>query len=137
MREVTILGGGESIKYCPYDTKEIWTCNRVYKKAKRVTKLFWMHGFKFDEDVDFQVITKKTYPYKAIIEKFGDYFTDSVCYILAYALYKGYKKIKLYGVEMNLKRHQEERPGVEFWLGVAKGMGIQIEIGEGSCLMKR
>jgi hypothetical protein len=56
------------------------------------------------------------------------YFTSSVAYALAFAIYKGYKKIELYGVEMETQtEYASQRPGVAFWVGYAAGAGIEFE----------
>jgi hypothetical protein len=69
------------------------------------------------------------YPLEEITERFGfKYFTSSVSYALALACYKGYKRIELYGVEMETNtEYQYQREGVTLWLGVAKGLGIEID----------
>jgi hypothetical protein len=57
------------------------------------------------------------------------YFTSSVSYALALASYLGYKKIELYGVEMETDtEYRYQRDGVTFWVGVAVGKGIEFEL---------
>lgn len=57
-----------------------------------------------------------------------EYFTSSVAYALAYAVYKGYKRIELYGVEMETNtEYAHQRPGVAYWCGIAIGRGIEID----------
>lgn len=56
------------------------------------------------------------------------YFTSSVAYALAWAIWKGYRKIELYGVEMETTtEYAAQRPGVAFWVGYALGYGIEFE----------
>lgn len=56
------------------------------------------------------------------------YFTSSVAYALAYAIYKKYKRIELYGVEMETNtEYAHQRPGVAYWCGIAIGRGIEID----------
>lgn len=80
----------------------------------------------------------RRYPLKRIIKKFGcDYFTCTMCYMIAYAIDKGYTKIRLYGVDMMTKdEFKYERGGVEYWIGYARGKGIEVEIPPDSLLCK-
>lgn len=58
---------------------------------------------------------------------FEAYFTSSVAYALALAIYLGYERIELYGVEMETDtEYRYQRDGVTFWLGLAIGRGIQV-----------
>ena len=75
------------------------------------------------------------YPIDEIIEKVLDgdktaaYFTSSVGYALALAVYKGYKRIEIYGVEMVAKtEYEHQRPGVLYWIGLARGAGITVDM---------
>jgi hypothetical protein len=81
------------------------------------------------------------YPLWDIVSYFkSDYFTNSFAYMMAYAIWLGcYKKIRLYGVDMsaNHELYRNERGGVEFWIGVAIGSGIEVEISKGSSVAQR
>lgn len=49
------------------------------------------------------------------------YFSNSISYMIALALMDGYKTIGVWGVDMAAGgEYQQERPSVEYWLGVAK-----------------
>mgnify|MGYP001043726145 CR=1 FL=1 len=71
------------------------------------------------------------YPLDEIIKKFWNaekYFTSSVAYALALAIYKGYGKIEIYGVEMETgTEYGHQRVGVAYWIGFAEGQGIEID----------
>ena len=69
------------------------------------------------------------FPLEEIVEHFKiSYFTSSVAYALALACYWGYKRIELYGVEMETNtEYQYQRDGVTLWLGVALGLGIDVD----------
>ena len=80
------------------------------------------------------------YPLKEIISKFKiEYFTDSVAYMVAFAIFNGYEKIKMRGCDYiwGDEIHSGKRDCVEFWLGVAKGRGIEVDVGKGSTLLQR
>jgi len=49
------------------------------------------------------------------------YFTNSISYMIALALVDGYTEIGVWGVDMAASgEYQQERPSVEYWLGVTK-----------------
>jgi len=71
-----------------------------------------------------------TYPIDDIIGHFGtDYFTNTVDYALALAIYRGYRAIDMYGVNMaTFGEYAYQKPGVEFWTGMAMGRGIKVNV---------
>jgi hypothetical protein len=70
------------------------------------------------------------YPLMEIFEAFPNaerYFTSSVAYAIALAVYKGYKVIEVYGVEMETQtEYGPQRTGVAYWVGFAAGKGICV-----------
>lgn len=56
------------------------------------------------------------------------YFTNTVAYAIAYAVYAGYKRIEVYGVEMETNtEYAHQRPCVAYWCGVAVGKGVEVD----------
>ena len=83
--------------------------------------------------------TSREYPLKEVVDKFGaTYFSCTLAYIIAYAIYKGVKDLLFVGANMNYGTlWEEEKGGVEFWLGYAKAKGVKVEFhGEFSELLK-
>ena len=69
------------------------------------------------------------YPQKIIMEKYGDFFTNSASWMLALALHEGVEKIGIYGIEMEtLSEYEHQRPSVLYFIGLAKGMGVEITL---------
>lgn len=70
------------------------------------------------------------FPLAEIIERFHiSYFTSSVAYAIALACFHGYKRIEIYGVEMETNtEYQYQRDGVTLWIGVALGMDIEVDL---------
>jgi len=75
------------------------------------------------------------YPYERVISWVGDYFTSSISYMVALAIAEMQEQmdeentIGIWGVD--LLDDQEwfyQRPGIEYLIGVARGMGIQTVI---------
>lgn len=98
-------------------------------------------------------IKHKMYPLKRLIKKFNTgFFSNTICYMLVYAIDKcttikdgrvvlkrnpPYRKIRFYGVDMMTKDEYElEKGGIEYWIGFARGLGLEVTISEGSTLTK-
>lgn len=71
------------------------------------------------------------FPLDEIMKEFAGaekYFTTTVGFALAYAIYKKYKRIEVYGVEMETNtEYSHQRPCVAYWCGVAYGRGIEVD----------
>lgn len=86
------------------------------------------------------------YPLDEILAEFGQYFVDpdhakyftnTVSYMLALAIYEKFDEIHVYGVDMaTASEYGAQKPSCEFWLGVALGRGIKIHIPAESDLLK-
>ena len=62
-------------------------------------------------------------------EEINKYFTSGPCYALALAIYLGYERIEMYGIEM--ESNQEyiyQRDGIGLWFGIALGRGMTVYI---------
>lgn len=68
------------------------------------------------------------YPIDDVVSFFKtNYFTNTIDYAIALALYRNFKTIHLYGVNMKLEsEYAYQKPGVDFWCGYALGMGKNI-----------
>jgi hypothetical protein len=65
------------------------------------------------------------------------YFTNSISYMIAIAIMDGYKSIGIWGVDMAANgEYQHERPSVEYWIGLAQGMGIEVVLPKETELLK-
>jgi len=145
---------------------EIWGLNDLYDSIPRWDRWFDIHDWETISDVKQNrsktVRTEKykemtcpiylmekwegipnavKYPLKEIQDKFcgggKGYFTNQVSYMIAFALYEGADEIGLYGVDMLIDtEYSIQRPSVEYWLGIAAGMGKRVLIPSGSTLLK-
>lgn len=72
------------------------------------------------------------FPLEDVINKLGHaYFNNTVSYALAFAIYREFEKIHLYGCDFTYPdAHKAEagRACVEFWCGMAVARGIHIEV---------
>jgi hypothetical protein len=96
-------------------------------------------------------LNSKMYPLKRIGKKFNtNYFSDTIAYMVAFAVdyatdVKDGKPVlngkcdclRFYGVDMHeFGEYGLEKGGIEFWIGWARGLGMDIEISQGSTLLR-
>jgi len=85
---------------------------------------------KFDKVDNCNVILQKDYPITKISKKYKScFFTNTVSYMLAYALYTGIQEIDIYGVDMNGREdYENQRPSVMYWIGYLRANGVKINM---------
>ena len=111
--------------------------------AKRTTPVYMQDKFEC-------VPTSVKLPFKEMLDTFkargltgARYFTNSISYMLAYAIFEGmvvghqWDEIHIYGVDMAVgDEYVAQRPSCEYWIGIAEGMGIKMYIPDASDLNK-
>lgn len=179
-RELILLGMGASRQLCPFDS-EVWSCNNGYRQIMQrgghCEKIFMTHiqhfvrghwsylakesnlliaaGIETFNIHRCKDLNTKLYPLKRICKKFNsEFFSDTICYMVAYAIDQATKidknpnsitygkpilkypfRIRFFGVDMKTKDEYElEKGGIEYWIGIARGLGIDVEISEFSTL---
>ena len=166
-KEVILLAMGPTRRLCPFDAETWGLNNgyrQIMHMRGRLDKLFLSHtqcwynddvpptpiydwaeiNKLYDAGVDVINIHRVTglksrlYPLKALIKKFGtEYFGNTICYQMAYALHKGYNKIRMYGADMmTLDEYKLEKGGVEFFIGMAIAKGVDFWISDDSSICK-
>jgi hypothetical protein len=80
----------------------------------------------------------EAYPLAEVEKYFGHrYFTSSVAYMLALAIMQEPESIGIYGIDMaEGTEYQHQRPCCEYFVGWARGAGIQVKIPKNSALVK-
>lgn len=159
MKEVHIVGRGIGWEGCPVEG-EVWGVNDVIY-WRDVKLLFNMHDMSKEFGNTYvqaainkvnrlripvlslrhypEIPTSMAYPIEEISKAFGtDYFTNGIDYEIAYALYLGFEKISLYGINMvQESEYAYEKPGLEYWTGFARGRGVEVKFhGEHITLMR-
>ena len=156
---VYILGKGEGwdeVEKAPKGSI-IYGVNDAFLRTPEVTHTFHMHDLnKFIEDPKTRSSTKlcvehakdkpemefftckpfkqikhaQLYPLEEIVDHFKVcYFSSTIEYMIAYALWKGADHLKLLGCNMSVKQEYiEQKPGMEYWIGRAAGMGVQVDL---------
>lgn len=71
----------------------------------------------------------KLFPARELMAKYGDYFNNSISWMIAFALHEGATHIGLWGVEMAVgDEYGHQRPSCEYYIGLARGMGVDVYI---------
>ena len=127
--------------------------NKAFAPADRVSGVFQMHEeaiwknphnrndnnhYKWLQETSIPVFMQDEYkdvpasikyPLDEIARNlWAQYFTSSVSYALALAIYLEYERIEIYGVEMETNtEYQYQRDCVTYWIGYARGRGIEVK----------
>ena len=150
--KVVIVGKGKGCADAPLEGETWGVCQCLRRRI--FTRIIDMNDYSLwgeseaKADKISRIVAKKNgvpytdltnYPLQEVIECFGvDYFSNTVDYALALAIYEGFTEIHLYGVNMAFESEYEfEKPGVEFWIGQAMGRGIKVVVhGNESTILK-
>ena len=138
--KVAILGKLPTKFKAPFEDKEwdIWTLNKHIdcEKLPRVDLWFDIHSRGIYEKAN---ITRENYPFKEAEELAGgQYFNNSISYMIAYAILKGYKEIALYGMRFTTdnEHRRGEYQNVREWIFYCKGKGIKVTAPEDSIMLQ-
>lgn len=139
MKEIALVGRGESWVDCPFDG-ETWGTLSCYctpiLQNKHFDKVFALDVL--DEElsralelahkngtpvVSTHPYADEPYPLQEVLSKIYNkpYLQNSICAMIAMALLKGYDTIRIYGVEQAKGYYLLQRGATEFWCGVAVG----------------
>lgn len=150
---VIIIGKGSGWHNAPYAISdgEIWGVNDICLR-RTVHLAFNMHDlskygkhYLFNKTIDYvnkhkiPIVTQKQYthiptsiifPLEYFWEVGRRYFTNSIDYMVAYALFRGdIEHIDMFGVVMALdSEYMEQRASLEYWIGVFEGQGGVVTI---------
>jgi hypothetical protein len=158
-KRINIMGSGPGWKDTPIDDGEIWGVNSTHL-LRNVDRIIDIHDrvkpkeekdqihmeqlrkksiptYSQDEMEGFDNVKK--YPLDEIVKEFDtDYFGSGIDYMIALAIYEGATDIHLYGVcMMTESEYAHQKASVEYWVGIARGRGIDIKVhGEHSVILK-
>lgn len=163
-RKVAIVGSSNTSRHlAPYDdfSWDIWTLNDMHTIAKRFDRHFELHSQRIIEkdkdDLAGEIEWLKSnitvpvymaepadwvpmavqYPTETIVKEFGSYFTNSISWMIALAIYEGVDELGIWGVDMaHGTEYAAQRPSCEYMIGIARGRGIPVFIPEQSDLLK-
>lgn len=133
-KAVNIYGGGPSLRLAPFPKNaDKWSVGSLFATLQSRVDLYFclhdtdpIHLISKLEDVGY--IDRNKYPLEKIMDRFGSrYFTNSISYMIALAIYRGYRIINIYGVDLEqTSEYTFERPSVAYWCGVAAGLGTTV-----------
>jgi hypothetical protein len=150
--EIILLGKSPNWEACPFD-KPVMTFPCEFVNTHKIDYCIDVHvpsgGSEFLQNDSVHYITfvplpngKKNYelyPLKGVYDAFNSlYFTSSVAWAIAYCLYKGVKKMYLYGVDFSsdIEIYTYQRQNAEYWIGYATAKGMEVIIPETSELLR-
>jgi hypothetical protein len=163
-KKVIIVGGANMDVEVPFgdDRYEVWTLNDCFESVPRCSRLFQLHG---RDTIDTYItrhsqqlylpllqsikcpvyMTRKyddipssvAYPLVEVVESVGPYFTSTMSYMIALAVFEGYEEIFVVGVDpIPDSEYEEQRAACEYHLGVAVGRGIGVVFPSSSHLLR-
>ena len=84
-----------------------------------------------------EIPTSIAYPADYITQKYTRYFTNSISWEIVTAIEEGFEEIHIFGVDMAQDdEYAHQRPSCEYFIGLARGMGIKVNIPDKSDLLK-
>lgn len=129
-KKVALLGKLPTKFKAPFDdlSYDIWTLNKHIDEGhfKRIDEWFDIHSKNISPKA---TITRSNYPFKEVESLLGgNFFNNTVSYMIAYAILKGYKQIELYGMRFQSAEEQRksEYHNVRELIFFAKGRGIKV-----------
>ncbi len=156
-KKVRLLGKGTGWDQCPdNDEFEVWGLNGLLFSHKKLDRIFMMDVldempsvvsgmWELDKVIERanelkiplvapmryeEIPTAEAFPIKEAAREFGKpYFNNTIAYMICYALLKGVKEIQFYGInQAGGTEYFYEKGCVEYWIGLATGMGVAISI---------
>lgn len=161
--KIAIVAGGETSSLVPYEDTILlkWGLNDLHSilPHQNFERWFEMHDksnwttCRFEDssyidglkklDIPIYVCEKVPelensirYPLEDVSRLLRDYFANTICYMLALAIYEGATEIHIYGVDMHKSTYHQLKVFMclMYWIGIAEGRGIKVIIPETSML---
>lgn len=162
IKKVALVGFSPATRHqAPFydETFEIWGMNELYNHIPRFDRWFQLHNIgavrsshRDSSHLDWlrqsripiymvkkykDIPASQPYPVKDVVREFGSYFSCTASYMMALAILEGFDVIQLYGIEMaTTPEYRLQRPSLEYFIGIAKGRGIDVWIPDESLLLK-
>lgn len=141
-------------------TAEIWTMNDAHVWIPRADRWFELHsesvfrslsrrtagyvdflrqfrGPVYMQDAFMDMPTSVRYPLEYMVQKYGRVFSSSFSWMLAMAIEEQYTRIEIYGCDLaSNTEYAEQRESTGYWIGLARGLGIEVFLPEACPLLK-
>lgn len=160
-KKVAIIGFTPTREEAPWSdpTFEKWVCNNLplhLRADQPWDRVYDLHDYKTissdkPHEANLRQCTKPVYvwqprpewptsvayPKQQVLDSFGNYFTNSISWMVAHAIIEGVTELHIYGVDLAQgTEYAAQRPSCEHMLGVAQGRGIKVYIPPTSDLLK-
>lgn len=166
-RKIAIVGTAPaSLPYAPWEDEswEVWgtsnsapqlprwdvwiechTAEYLVERGDRQQHIQWLqqdHGegkvIYANEQMAHAIPNGVPYPLDVMKDTFpSHYFTNSISYLLALAIYQQVDRIGVWGVDMSLSgEYADQRPSCEYFIGLARGKGIPVHVPPQADLLK-
>jgi len=151
--KLSIIGKGFGWELAPYDV-ESWGATQLNLR-RSVDMVVDMNDYSNDrwgEQETYEALVSReratvcgipyldleSYPFLEVVESLEtDYFSNTIDFMMALAIYRGKQEINLYGVNMaHETEYASQKPGVDFWCGYAMGRGIKVKVYGNSAIMR-
>jgi len=157
MKDLILLAKGNTRFTCLFDGGEVWGVNDVGSfpefKDKHIDRIFtfdprspkWLDKARVAPIWSWQPYADQQYPLREVVDRFFGadtpleeaYFTNTISYMLALAIYEKFDRIRLYGVDAPYGGiYFMEKSGLEYWIGRAQESGIEVIPCEGSLMLQ-
>lgn len=149
--DVEIWGLNELHKYVPrwsrwfevHDAETLGVTARDLSEGEQKRHLAWLsqdHGkpiYMQPQFCDGRFPSAVAFPLEQMVATYGRYFTSSIGYMLALAITEGFTWIGMYGIDLASDvEYPGQRPNAEYFVGLARGKGLTVEIAPTSALLK-
>ena len=163
IKKVCLVGFADSYKLAPFDdpSYSIWGLNQLYRWIPRADRWFEMHKDYVGDEVDgtnyyqwlkdapipiYMLYKDHTipnsieYPLNKVVTTLGGryYFTSTIAYMLALAIYEGFEVIEIDGIDLAAdSEYSYQKPNAEYYIGIATERGIRVDVPKTSALLKQ
>jgi hypothetical protein len=144
--DVDVWAGGSFYKFHPGLSPAVDVWFELHHNIERL-RTGWL-GWAIEnqkscylQEPHLELSNSTAYPLAEITDEFGHYFTSTAAYMIALAIRVRAEEIFLFGVDMKVvdelgNEYRDQRPCVEYLIGFARGLGIDVCIHDQSPLLK-
>lgn len=166
MKSVAIVGANELTQHYGLnaETDEVWALGSVYNTfpVQFMTRYFELHPRWMLESDKYKpghlekveellaprvpVVWARDYPLRAAFRLCDPFtrggikqrvFRSTIDFLIAAALVEDFERIELYGIDMGSStEHKYQVPSASFWIGLATGRGVEVELPEETTLLR-
>jgi hypothetical protein len=102
---------------------------KIWENGKKVTDM--------SKSIPIPMPNAAVFPFDDLLRRFHPYFTNTISWQIAWAIYNDFEEIGIWGVDMAVaEEYMAQRPSVEYYLGIAEGLGIKITLPDECDLLK-